>query len=87
MAIAHKGPGHEYDVAPPPLSVPPTGVTTVTTASNAATGRIDVLRDGRRIAVAKTAFHAAEIAAHAALAYSNPWKIPLVTTFEAPLGF
>jgi len=86
MAVAHKGPGHEYDVAPPPLSIPPAGASTVTSAANAATGRIDILRDGRRIAVAKTAFHAGEVAGHAASSYPNPWKWPTVTSFEAPSG-
>lgn len=86
MAVAHKGPGHEYDTAPPPFSIPPAGATTVSTASNAVTGRIDIFRDGLRIAVAKTAFHAAEVAAAAAVAYPNPWKAPVVTSFQAPSG-
>jgi hypothetical protein len=83
---AYKGPGHEYDPGPPALSIPPAGLTVVSTATNAVTGRIDVFRDGFRIAVAKTSFHAGEVAAHAALAYPNPWKRPTITSFEAPAG-
>jgi hypothetical protein len=82
----HKGPGHEYDVAGPPLSVPPAGASSVSSSSNALTGRIDIFRDGLRIATAKTSFHAGEVAAAAAGTYANPWKAPLLTTFQAPSG-
>jgi hypothetical protein len=85
-AGGYPGPGNEYAAGKPPLSVPPTGQTTVTNAPNANTSRYDIFRDGFRIAQAKTAFHAAEISAAAASSYPNPWKQPVITTFEAPVN-
>jgi hypothetical protein len=80
------GPGNEYAAGKPPLSVPLAGQTTVTNALNASTGRYDIFRDGVRIAVAKTAFHAAELSQAASVNYPNPWVRPVITTFEAPVG-
>jgi hypothetical protein len=85
-ASGNPGPGNEYAPGKPLLSVPAPGQTAVTNALNANTGRYDVFRDGFRIAVSKTAFHAAEISAAAAVNYPNPWKQPVITTFEAPVN-
>jgi hypothetical protein len=70
-----------------PTSVPPAGQTTVSQGQSAVTGRFEVYRNGYRIATAKTASHAAEIAAHAALNWPNTYQPPIVTSFEPPFGF
>jgi hypothetical protein len=72
--------------AKPPTSIPPAGQTSVTQGQNAVTGRFEIYRNGYRIAVAKTAVHAAEIAAHAATNWPNTYQPPIVTSFEAPAG-
>ena len=72
--------------AKPPTSIPPPGQTTVTQGQNAVTGRYEIYRNGYRIAVSKTASHAAEIAGHASLNWPNTYQPPIVTTFEAPSG-
>jgi hypothetical protein len=84
--MAKPGPGNEYGAGKPPLSVPEAGQSVVTNGLNPSTGRYDIFRDGLRIAIAKTAWHAAEVSQAAALNYPNPWKRPVVTAFEAPAG-
>lgn len=72
----------------PPTSVPPAGQTTVTNPGiNPATGRYEIYRNGYRIGTAKTAFHAAELAAHAATNWPNTYQAPITTGFEVPYGF
>lgn len=86
------GPGNEYlPVTPQTVakSAPPPGLSVVSNAPNAATGRYDVIRDGVRIAVCKTQSHANEISSAAALNYPNPNLFVsrnLITTFEPPPG-
>jgi hypothetical protein len=69
-----------------PFSIPPPGQTVVSQAQNASSGRYEVYCNGYRIAVAKTPFHAGEIAGAAALNWPNTYQPPILTTFEAPAG-
>lgn len=92
------GPGTPSKIPPPPLyqeaqpgykppaSIPPAGQTTVTQAQNPVTGRFEIYRNGYRIAVTKSAWHAAELSAHAANTWPNTYQPPIVTAFEAPAG-
>ncbi len=88
IALSAQIPGPPLYVpgAKPPTSIPPAGLTTVSQGLNPVTGRYEIYRNGYRIAVSKTSFHAGEIAAHAALNWPNTYQPPIVTTFEAPAG-
>jgi len=81
-----KPPVYQNPGGKPPTSIPPPGQTSVTQAQNVVTGRYEVFRDGYRIAVAKTSFHASELAAHATNSWPNPYQAPIVTSFEPPAG-